>query len=79
MEIKNWYAWIHLAQGLVASPIKHHNEYMKFNNNLLHNFFYLLIYALACVALAVCHLQVAHKFLTCAAYALHVWLKLLLL
>jgi len=39
MEIKNLDAWIHLAEGLVASPIKHHNEYMKFNTNLLHNSF----------------------------------------
>jgi len=39
MEINNWDAWIHLAKGLVASPIKHHNEYMKFNTNLLHIYF----------------------------------------
>jgi len=52
MEIKNWDAQIHLAEDFVISPIKHHNEYMKFNASLLHNIFYLLINALVCFGLS---------------------------
>jgi hypothetical protein len=44
--------------------------YVKFNTNVLHNAFYLLINALKCFGLNVGHLQGARKFfLSCAVYA----------
>jgi len=56
------YVWKHSRRFNVVHYPCHHITYVKFNNNLLHNAFYLLIDARHIAALTFAHFQGACKF-----------------